>query len=67
MNERHRGPHDRGSADAWYERPFDPHYFVGDTYNSEKVPWHKMTKQEIKEYTIGYESVANSGLRKEWF
>ena len=67
MNERHGGPHDRGRADAWYERPFNPHYFVGDTYTSDKISRDQMTEQEIKEYTIGYESVADSGMRKEWY
>ena len=27
---RHGGPQDRGSADAYYGRPYDPHYSVGD-------------------------------------
>ena len=67
MNERHGGPHDRGSADAWYERPFNPHYFVGDTYTSDKISRDQMTEQEIKEYAAGYESVAASGLRKDWY
>ena len=25
---RHGSAYDRGSADAWYGRPFRPHYFV---------------------------------------
>lgn len=34
---RHGGPFDRGSADSYYGRPFEPHYYVGDTYSSERV------------------------------
>lgn len=35
-DERHGGPFDRGAADAYYRRPFNPHYFVGDTYGSKR-------------------------------
>ena len=51
---RHGGPWDRGSADAHYERPFQPHYFVGDTYNSDKVEVEDMTTEQLKDYMIGY-------------
>ena len=30
-DERHGGPYDRGSADAWYGRKRNPHYFNGGT------------------------------------
>ena len=66
MNERHGGPYDRGSADAWYERPFNPHYFVGDSYNSDKISRDKMTEDEIKAYSAGYEEGMESGSHKEW-
>ena len=36
-DERHGGPYDRGSADAYYGREPNPHYFLGDTYASERV------------------------------
>ena len=51
---RHGGPWDRGSADAYYNRPFQPHYFKGDTYNSEKVERKYMSEEEIAAYTDGY-------------
>ena len=28
-DKRHGGPYDRGSADAYYRRDFDPHYYEG--------------------------------------
>ena len=34
---RHGGAYDRGSADAWYGRPAEPHYFTGGTYQSTKI------------------------------
>ena len=55
MNTRHGGPYDRGMADKWYGREFDPHYYVGATYNSDRVEGEDMTLQEMLEYTTGYE------------
>jgi hypothetical protein len=60
---RHGGPWDRGSADAYYDRPFQPHYFKGDTYNSEKVERAQMTEGEIAAYTDGY---GDQDEIKEW-
>ena len=51
---RHGGPWDRGSADSHYQRPFNPHYFVGDTYNSKLVEMADMTAVEIVAYTAGF-------------
>ena len=34
---RHGSPQDRGSADAYYQRPYEPHYYVGDSMQSERV------------------------------
>jgi hypothetical protein len=66
-DKRHGGPYDRGSADSYYQRGYNPHYFVGDTYNSERVEMEDMTPQQITEYTKGYsdnEMIPSS--RKEW-
>lgn len=53
-NQRHGGPYDRGSADKWYGREFNPHFFLGATYDSEKVELKDMTAEEITAYTVGY-------------
>lgn len=55
-DDRHGGPYDRGSADAWYGRPFKPHYFTGDTYKSSPIPLSEDTA-EYAAYKAGYESV----------
>ena len=52
--DRHGGPYDRGSADAYYNRPHNPHYFTGATYQSELVPQSLMTEEEINHYNLGY-------------
>ena len=51
---RHGGPYDRGSADAYYNRPFNPHYFEGATYSSKEITRDAMTKDEIAAYTAGF-------------
>jgi hypothetical protein len=51
---RHGGAYDRGSADAYYGRSYDPHLFRGDTYSSERVELADMTADEITAYTAGY-------------
>jgi hypothetical protein len=53
--ERHGGPYDRGSADRYYNRPFSPHYFTGDTYNSDKIEQKDMTDAQVKDYRDGYQ------------
>ena len=52
---RHGGPWDRGSADSYYRRGKNPHYFKGDTYQSEEVKESQMTAEEIEAYLAGYE------------
>ena len=34
---RHGGPFDRGGADFWYNRGYDPHYYTGGSYASDRV------------------------------
>ena len=50
---RHGGPFDRGSADSYYRRPTEPHYWPDGTGHGEKVAQDKMTEQEIVEYNAG--------------
>lgn len=49
---RHGGAYDRGSADAWYGRDYQPHYFKGDSYNSERI--EALTSEELDAYNAGY-------------
>ena len=60
---RHGGPYDRGSADRYYGRSFNPHFFKGDTYQSEKVELAEMTADEITAYTVGFRDETD---RKDW-
>lgn len=53
-NKRHGGPYDRGGADSYYRRPYNPHYFLGASYNSRLVKLSEMTAKEIADYTAGF-------------
>jgi len=61
---RHGGCFDRGSADSYYGRPVEPHYYVGDTLASEKVT--ELTEEELKEYMAGYAWNEQFGDKKDW-
>ena len=63
---RHGGPYDRGSADSYYRRGFNPHYFVGDTYSTPKIELAQMTAQEIAAYMQGYWDNEKSRDFKDW-
>ena len=62
-DKRHGGPLDRGSADAYYGRPFKPHFYVEATYTSDRIGEDGMTAGEVEAYTYGY---INEVDRKEW-
>ena len=64
FDKRHGGAYDRGSADAWYGREVNPHYYIGDTYQSPKVEEADMTEEEIAAYMAGYN--ATPFAQKEW-
>ena len=62
---RHGGPFDRGTADSWYRRGRNPHFFRGATYDSPKVEEKDMTVFEIKEYNAGFdENESDPNARK---
>lgn len=62
----HGSPYDRGTADSYYQRSFRPHYFVGDTYNSDEIQQSEMTFEEIEEYIRGWRENQASQNFKEW-
>ena len=62
---RHGGPFDRGSADSYYGRARRPHYFTGDTYQSEEIIPQK-TDPEYWEYLVGYDYNEQHGDKKDW-
>lgn len=65
-NDRHGGPFDRGSADSYYGRIREPHFYVGGTAMSRKVEMVSMTEREIQEYNAGYDWNEQFGGKKEY-
>jgi len=65
-NKRHGGPYDRGVADCYYRRPFDPHYYIGATYVSNRIGKEDMTPDEIVEYKQGWDDNAADENFKEY-
>ena len=60
---RHGSPYDRGSADAWYGREPNPHYYLGATYRSEKVIVTEGSAAYYQ-YMAGYKDTPFA--QKEW-
>ena len=61
---RHGGAYDRGSADAWYGRQPEPHYYTGDTYTSTRIDEVDMSAEEIEAYMTGYRETPFG--QKQW-
>jgi len=67
IDKRHGGPFDRGGADSWYQRGYQPHYYTGGSMSSTRVPESEMTVFELAEYAAGYqENEEDLGARKVW-
>lgn len=60
----HGGAYDRGSADSYYGRLAEPHYFTGSTYQSTKIEEVDMSEEEIAAYMAGYNETPFA--QKEW-
>ena len=50
---RHGGLYDRGSADSYYRRPKNPHWYPEGTGIEPIVT--DLTEEEVKEYMLGYD------------
>jgi hypothetical protein len=64
MDKRHGGPYDRGSADSYYRRGINPHYYKGRTGYGEKVV--DLSAEEVNEYMTGYLDNEKAGDFKNW-
>jgi len=63
----HGSPYDRGAADSWYGRKPMPHYYKGDSYNSELVHADDMKEEELCAYWQGYDdNESDPDARKYW-
>ena len=62
----HGSPFDRGSADSYYGRPRDPHYWPEGTNRGRRRDMVEMTAEQVQEYLAGYEENEQSGDKKNW-
>ena len=62
----HGSPFDRGSADSWYGRPQDPHWYPEGTYNGNRIESKDMTIAEMRAYFMGYEYNEQFGGKKDY-
>ena len=61
-DQRHGGPYDRGSADAYYRRPFQPHYFEGDTAATPRI----IITEDMPEYEAYRAGYSEQTDFKDW-
>lgn len=61
-DDRHGGPYDRGSADSYYRRGRNPHYYVGATGHTEPIT--NLTPEELEAYHAGYNDNEAAGCHK---
>jgi len=65
-DQRHGGAFDRGSADSYYGRPRNPHFYIDGTGTSERVDQSGMSPAEIRAYLAGYQYNEQYGDKKDW-
>lgn len=66
MNKKHGSPYDRGSADSYYRRGPEPHWYLEGTYKGERVTEERMTAAQIAEYYAGFDCNERMQNFKEW-
>lgn len=66
----HGGPYDRGGADSYYRRGYNPHYYGGPGGGPHggtvRIEMEDMTAEEIVAYSAGFRDNENDGNHKEW-
>lgn len=59
----HGSPQDRGSADAYYGRNPEPHWWPEGSLQGSMVEQKDMTSAQVRQYWYGYR---NEEDRKDW-
>ena len=62
----HGSPFDRGSADSYYGRPLDPHWYPEGSYEGDRVEANDMHGIQLRAYAMGYEFNERFGDKKDW-
>lgn len=63
---RHGGAYDRGSADSYYGRPREPHFYAGASYTTDKITDLTDNPKAIRDYNQGYDDQEKSGIKKQY-
>lgn len=66
MRYTHGSPEDRGSADSWYRRPRQPHFWPEGTGHGERIDEPDMRPEEIAAYHLGYSENEAAGDHKQY-
>ena len=66
VGRQHGSPYDRGGADSYYRRPFDPHWWPEGTYKGSRIEMPFMSAEQIKEYKEGYDQNEADQNFKDW-
>ena len=64
FDRKHGSLFDRGSADSYYGRPRDPHWYPEGTYRGERI--QATDELDIREYNEGYDYNERYGDKKSW-
>ena len=64
FNREHGSLYDRGSADSYYGRPRDPHWYPEGTGHGAKIT--ELNSAEVAEYLAGYEDNEKLGDKKDY-
>ena len=62
--DRHGSARDRGRADYYYGRLYDPHYYEGNSITSKLIQQENMTEEEVTQYTEGFHD--QTAGQKDW-
>lgn len=62
----HGSPFDRGSADSWYGRAMNPHWYPEGSYKGQRVDEADMTAEQVEAYHAGYDQNEEFGGKKEY-
>lgn len=65
-NRGHGSPYDRGSTDSYYWRAPAPHWYPEGTCNGVRIEESQMTKEQIREYMLGFAENEAAQDFKEW-
>ena len=63
LSNQNGSPRDRGSADRYYGRRYEPHYYPSGTEKGIRIIEVLMTKEQIADYKDGWDKEED---RKDW-